>query len=118
MKILVSGSHGLVGSALVGSLKGDAHEVFALVRRAPRSDSEVEWYPERGSLALARLEGMDAVVHLAGESIAEGRWTDEKKQRIRDSRVKGTTLLSEALANLKAPPGTLICASAIGYYGD
>ncbi len=118
MKILVSGSHGLVGTALTTSLRGDGHEVFALVRHAPASPSEVEWYPERGSLALARLEGMDAVVHLAGESIAEGRWSDEKKQRIRDSRVKGTTVLSEALSNLKHPPRTLVSASAIGYYGD
>ena len=118
MKILISGSHGLVGSALTSSLRGDGHEVFNLVRRAPHSESEVEWYPERGSLALARLEGMDVVVHLAGESIAEGRWNDEKKKRIRESRVKGTTVLSEALANLKHPPKTLISASAIGYYGN
>src|SRR6267142_866244 len=118
MKILVSGSHGLVGTALERSLKLAGDEVFSLVRRAPHSDSEVEWYPERGSLALARLEGMDAVVHLAGESIASSRWTDEKKQSIRDSRVKGTSVLSEALANLKQPPKTLISASAIGYYGD
>lgn len=118
MKILISGSHGLVGSALADALKSEAHAVFALVRRAPHSESEVEWYPERGSLALARLEGMDAVVHLAGENIAEGRWSEEKKRRIRESRVKGTTVLSEALANLKHPPKTLICASAVGYYGD
>ena len=118
MKILVSGSHGLVGTALASSLKLDGHDVFSLVRRAPHSESEVEWYPERGSLALAGLEGMDAVVHLAGESIASSRWTDEKKRGIRDSRVKGTTVLSEALANLKQPPKTLISASAIGYYGD
>ncbi len=118
MKILVSGSHGLVGSALMDSLKGDGHELFALVRRAPRSDAEVEWYPERESLALARLEGMERVIHLAGESIASGRWTEKKKQRIRDSRVKGTTLLSEALANLSHPPRAFLCASAIGFYGD
>ena len=118
MKILISGSHGLIGSALMKSLKADDHEVFGLVRHAPHDDTEVEWYPERGSLALARLEGMDAVIHLAGESIAEGRWMDEKKRRIRESRVKGTILLSEALANLKHPPQTLLCASAIGYYGD
>ena len=118
MKILISGSHGLVGAALADALKSEGHEVFPLVRRAPHSESEVEWYPERGSLALARLEGMDAVIHLAGENIAEGRWSEEKKRRIRESRVKGTTVLSEALANLRHPPKTLICASAIGYYGD
>ncbi|MDQ2856980.1 MAG: TIGR01777 family oxidoreductase [Acidobacteriota bacterium] len=118
MKVLVSGSHGLVGSALVSSLRTEGHEVFALVRHAPNSQSQVEWYPERGSLALARLEGMDAVVHLAGESIADGRWNEAKKQRIRESRVKGTTVLSEALSNLKHPPKALISASAIGYYGN
>ena len=118
MKILVSGSHGLVGTALGKSLAAKGHELFALVRHAPETPSEVEWYPERGSLALSRLEGMDAVVHLAGESIAEGRWSDEKKKRISESRVKGTTVLSEALGNLKHPPQTLISASAIGYYGN
>ena len=118
MKILISGSHGLVGSALASSLKGDGHEVFALVRHAPHSETEVEWYPDRGSLALSGMEGMDAVVHLAGESIASSRWTNEKKQRIRDSRVKATTVLAEALGNLREPPKTLISASAIGYYGD
>ncbi len=96
MKVLISGSHGLVGTALANSLKGEGHEVFALVRHAPHSDAQVEWYPDRGSLALSRLEGMDAVVHLAGESIAAGRWSEEKKKRIRDSRIKAT----------------------IGYYGD
>lgn len=118
MKILISGSHGLVGSALATSLKSDGHEVFALVRHAPHSEFEVEWYPDRGSLALSGMEGMDAVFHLAGESIASGRWTEEKKQRIRDSRVKASTVLAEALGNLKQPPKTLISASAIGYYGD
>lgn len=118
MKILISGSHGLVGTALGKALQSDGHEVLALVRRAPSSESEVEWYPERGSLALSGMEGMDAVVHLAGESIASSRWTAEKKQRIRDSRVKGTTVLAEALGNLRVPPKTLLSASAIGYYGD
>ena len=117
MKILISGSHGLVGSALASSLRSAGHNVFALVRRAPHSDAEVEWYPDRGSLALSGMEGMDAVVHLAGESIASGRWTDQKKQRIRDSRVKATTVLAEALGNLREPPKTLISASAIGLLG-
>jgi uncharacterized protein (TIGR01777 family) len=118
MKILVSGSHGLVGMALTKSLQAAGHEVFSLVRHAPRSKTEIEWSPDRYSIALARLEGFDAVVNLAGESIAEGRWTDEKKRRIRESRVKGTKLLGDALANLAKPPGTFICASAIGYYGN
>lgn len=118
MKILIGGSHGLVGTALIKSLEGDGHEIFRLVRYAPRSESEIEWSPDRYSIALARLEGFDAVVNLAGESIAEGRWTEDKKRRIRESRVKGTKLLGDALANLTERPRTFICASAIGYYGN
>lgn len=118
MKVLFSGSHGLVGTALIKSLEVQGHEIFRLVRQLPHSESEIEWNPDRYSIAISRLEGFDAVVHLAGESIAEGRWTEEKKRRIRDSRVKGTKLLSDAVANLERPPKSLICASAIGYYGD
>jgi uncharacterized protein (TIGR01777 family) len=118
MRILIGGSHGLVGTALIRSLEAASHEVFKLVRYAPRSKTEIEWSPDRYSIALARIEGFDAVVNLAGESIAEGRWTDEKKRRIRESRVKGTKLLGDALANLTSPPKTFICASAVGYYGN
>ena len=118
MRILISGSHGLVGTALINSLEAEGHEIFRLVRRYPESEAEIEWSPDRYSIALARIEGFDAVVNLAGESIAEGRWTDEKKRRIRESRVKGTKLLGDALANLASPPKTFICASAIGYYGN
>jgi uncharacterized protein (TIGR01777 family) len=99
-------------------LETEGHEIFRLVRHAPTSKTEVEWSPDRYSIALARIEGFDAVVNLAGESIAEGRWTDDKKRRIRESRVKGTKLLGDALANLAVPPKTLVCASAIGYYGN
>jgi uncharacterized protein (TIGR01777 family) len=118
MRILISGSHGLVGTALIKALETEGHEVFRLVRYAPRSEAEVEWSPDRYSIALAMIEGFDAVVNLAGESIAEGRWTDEKKRRIRESRVKGTKLLGDALANLTKRPKIFICASAIGYYGN
>ncbi|HEV2885231.1 MAG TPA: TIGR01777 family oxidoreductase [Pyrinomonadaceae bacterium] len=118
MKILISGSHGLVGTALIKALEPEGHEVFRLVRRYPNSPTEIEWSPDRYSIALSLIEGFDAVVHLAGESIAEGRWTDEKKRKIRESRVKGTRLLGDALANLTNPPRTFICASAIGYYGN
>lgn len=118
MKLLISGSHGLVGKALVKSLESAGHEIFCLVRHAPGSDFEVEWSPDRYSIALARLEGFDGVIHLAGESIASGRWDEEKKRKIRESRVKGTKLLSDALANLARPPRTLVSASAIGYYGN
>src|SRR6266699_1362038 len=119
MKILMSGSHGLVGSALTKSLLADNDQVIPLVRYAPQYGSEeIEWSPERYSIALARLEGFDAVIHLAGESIAGGRWTEARKKRIRESRMKGTQLLSETLASLKHPPKSFLCASAIGYYGS
>jgi uncharacterized protein (TIGR01777 family) len=118
MKLLFSGSHGLVGTALIKSLGTQGHEIFRLVRHAPASDAEIEWSPDRYSIALARLEGFDAAVHLAGESIASGRWNEDKKRKILESRTKGTKLLSDALANLTRPPKTLISASAIGYYGN
>lgn len=118
MRLLLSGSHGLVGKVLITRLEADSHEIFRLVRHAPSSESEIEWSPDRYSIALARLEGFDAVIHLAGESIAEGRWNEERKKRIRESRVKGTKLLADAMANLSRPPRTLISASAVGYYGN
>jgi hypothetical protein len=119
MKILVTGSTGLVGSALLPFLKSQGHEVFRLVRsQAKAGPSEIYWDPEQGIDDTARLEGLDGVVHLAGENISEGRWTEEKKARIRDSRVRGTRSLSEALARLAQPPRVLISASAIGDYGN
>jgi uncharacterized protein (TIGR01777 family) len=118
MRILVSGSHGLVGKALIHSLTAGGHDIVRLVRGRPAGAAEVEWHPNHGRLDAAALEGLDAVVHLAGESIASGRWSDEKKRAIRDSRVKGTTLLSDALARLSRPPSVFVSASAIGYYGN
>jgi uncharacterized protein (TIGR01777 family) len=118
MKILVSGSHGLVGKALIRSLMSDGNDVVRLVRGKPSSTTEIEWHPNEGRLDASALEDLDAVVHLAGESIATGRWSDEKKRAIRDSRVKGTALLSEALARLTRPPSVFVSASAIGYYGN
>jgi len=119
MRVLISGSHGLVGQALIGSLTNDGHEIHRLVRRGRAvGSSEIEWHPNQGLIDADHLEGLDAVVHLAGESIASGRWSAEKKQKIRDSRVNGTQLLSRSLALLSRPPATFICASAIGYYGN
>jgi NAD dependent epimerase/dehydratase family enzyme len=100
MRILVSGSHGLVGKALIGSLTSDGNEIVRLVRGKPSSNAEVEWHPNEGKIDGASLEGLDVVVHLAGESIASGRWSDEKKRAIQESRVLGTVLLTEALARL------------------
>jgi uncharacterized protein len=120
MRILVSGSTGLIGSALVPFLAAGGHSVTRLARSKTGAAGEgtVLWDPQAGSIGPGGLEGFDAVVHLAGENIAGGRWTAAQKARIRDSRVKGTRLLSTSLAGLDRPPRVLICASAMGYYGD
>ncbi len=120
MKIVVSGSTGLIGSPLVAALTGRGHEVVRLMRRlTAAAEPALQWDPERGTIDRAGLERAraDAVIHLAGENVF-GRWTEAKKQRIRDSRVQGTRLLSETLAALERRPATLLAASAIGYYGD
>jgi uncharacterized protein (TIGR01777 family) len=103
----------------VSALKARGHEIVALVRRQPDSSvGQVYWNPEIGVLDRGALEGLDAVVHLAGENIASGRWSAKRKAKIRNSRVVGTTLLSESLAALTTPPGVLVSASAIGFYGN
>ena len=117
MDVLVSGSTGLLGSALVPALKNAGHRVRSLTRSGDSSEDTVRWNPSAGTIDAAVLEGIDAVVHLAGENIV-GRWTSAKKTRIRDSRVQGTRLLSETVATLSTPPGVMISASASGYYGD
>jgi uncharacterized protein len=117
MKIVVAGASGLVGSALVSKLKAEGTEVTPLVRSAAKS-GEIEWHPDRGSIDAPALEGFDAVINLAGDGIANGRWTEEKKRRILDSRVNGTRLLSETIANLSRKPRTFINASAVGFYGS
>ena len=115
MRILLSGASGTVGSALAPALQADGHQVVRLVRRPPAAN-EILWHPVI-PLDPAAVEGFDAVVHLAGESIA-GRWTAAKKARIRTSRVQGTSILAVALAKTKQRPRVLVSASAIGYYGD
>lgn len=120
MRILVSGSHGLVGAALAESLTADGHTVLALVRSNTPGPDEVGWDPEGGAMDAAALEraAADAVVHLAGENIAAGRWTPEQKERVRSSRVTGTRTIADAIAALERPPRVFVAASAIGYYGD
>src|SRR5881394_1978143 len=100
MKIAIAGSSGLLGSALIPKLEADGDEVIRLVRETPRPN-EVEWHPNQDEIDPATLRGFEVIINLAGENVAEGRWTDEKKRRIRNSRVNGTHLLSEAIA--KAP---------------
>src|SRR2546423_1811029 len=117
MKILVAGASGLVGSALIPSLESDGAEINRLVRSSPKAN-EIEWHPNHGQIDATRLEGFDAIINLSGENIAEGRWTDEKKRKIHDSRVNGTHLLAEAIAKLTQRPRAFLCASATGFYGD
>ncbi|WP_199186866.1 TIGR01777 family oxidoreductase [Blastopirellula marina] len=115
MKIAITGAGGLVGSQLQPFLTTGGHEVVQ-ISRSPGPNTIV-WDIKKGEIDTAALEGLDAVIHLAGESIV-GRWSDEKKKKIRQSRVEGTKLLSESLAKLKQPPKVLVCASAMGFYGD
>jgi uncharacterized protein len=117
-RIAISGASGLIGSQLVPFLRTGGHDVVRLVRRQPSAADEIAWDPASGSIDAASLEGMDAVIHLAGVSIAGGRWTTARKAAILSSRQQGTSLLAETLAGLRRPPRVLISASGIGYYGD
>ena len=117
MRFAVTGSHGLIGSAVVRSLEGDGHEVVRVVRSEP-GPGDVRWDIDAGEIDASGLDGLDGVVHLAGEGIASSRWTDEHKRKVRESRTRGTALLSEALASVARPPAVLLSGSAIGYYGD
>jgi uncharacterized protein (TIGR01777 family) len=116
MNVLISGATGLIGSALIPELEAGGHRITRLTR-SPEGDDDIRWDPSAGKID-GTLEGIDAVVHLAGESIAEGRWTPEKKRRIMESRKEGTRLLAETLAELPTPPKVMVSASAVGYYGD
>jgi uncharacterized protein (TIGR01777 family) len=117
MKIVVTGSSGLIGSALVPALTAGGHTVRRLVRRPP-AEGDVRWDPGAGVLGHGALDDADAVVHLAGESIAKGRWTAARKARIRDSRVGSTLLLARSMATLDRRPKVFVAGSAVGFYGD
>jgi uncharacterized protein (TIGR01777 family) len=118
MRILVSGATGLIGGALVSALEKDRHDVTALSRSEAVQAPRLLWDPERGKIDARLLDGFNAVVHLAGESIAKGRWTPLMKERIRESRCRGTGLLAQTVAAVPRPPQVFVCASAIGFYGD
>ncbi|NNE46724.1 MAG: TIGR01777 family protein [Rhodothermales bacterium] len=118
LKIAVTGASGLIGSALVAFLQTGGHTVLRLVRSRPVSDDEIYWNVRDNVVDAPRLEGLDAVVHLAGENLMAPRWTDAKKQRIYDSRINGTRLLATTVASLQRPPSVFVSSSAIGIYGD
>jgi uncharacterized protein (TIGR01777 family) len=118
MDVLVTGSHGLIGSALLPRLRADGHRVVRLVRGAPEGSDDVRWDPEAGTIDAASLEGVDAVVHLAGAGIGDKKWTPARKQLILESRTQGTDLVARTLAGLTRPPQVLLSASAVGYYGN
>jgi hypothetical protein len=117
LRVAVTGTHGLIGSALGPFLTTGGHTTVPLVRSGPGPD-DVLWDPSTGHIDPERLVGVDAVVHLAAESIVAGRWTEAQKRRLRESRVMGTRRLCQTLATLNSPPRTLISASAVGFYGD
>lgn len=121
MRILVSGGSGMVGRELIATLTHDGHQVVQLVRRRPNPNArntEIEWDPEHGAFDSATLGRIDAAIHLGGVPIFGSRWSSDRKLQIRESRVRSTRLLAQALASMSAQPNVLIVASAVGYYGD
>ena len=119
MDVAITGSSGLIGSALAEHLRAGGHRVVRVVRGDGATGAdEVRWDPSSGDIDAAGLEGLGAVVHLAGESIGGGRWNEKRKRRVLESRTRGTSLLAQTLAGLQRPPGVLLSGSAIGYYGD
>jgi uncharacterized protein (TIGR01777 family) len=118
VKVVVTGASGLIGSALVSSLRSDGHDVVRLVRHAASAPDEASWDPAHRLLDPAVLAGSDAVVHLAGAGVGDKRWSESYKKTILASRVDGTSTIASALASMDSPPGVLVSASAVGYYGE
>lgn len=116
LTIAITGASGLIGSELSAFLQSAGHKVLCFVQTKPK-ENEIQWDIKRGKIESEKLEGIDGVIHLAGENIGSGRWTSEKKKRIRESRIHGTRLLVKTLNTLKSPPKVLLSSSAIGYYG-
>jgi uncharacterized protein len=117
MDVVVTGASGLIGTALKGALEKAGHRMVAMTRSQPAGDA-VHWDPDRGQIDAGGLEGVGAVVHLAGEGIGNKRWNEEHKDRVKNSRIRGTGLLAETLAKLDKGPKVLVSGSAVGYYGD
>jgi uncharacterized protein (TIGR01777 family) len=118
LKLAMTGASGLIGRSLCERLTAAGHIVVALVRRPPMSDGEAAWSPDQGIAEPAKLGALDGVIHLAGENIAAGRWTRRRMEAIRRSRVDATRRLVDSFAALSNPPRSLLCASAVGIYGD
>lgn len=118
MRVAISGSSGFIGTALLGSLRGGGHDVLRLVRRPPTAPDEISWDPVVGDLDPRRLEGVEAVINLNGESLGNRRWTRSFKRLIHDSRTRTTAVLATALAGLSNPPRVLVSASGVNVYGN
>jgi len=118
MKVAITGASGLIGSSLVPHLRAGGHDVLRLVRRAAASPDEVTWDPTRGTVDVARLAGVNAVINLSGAGVGDHRWSDAYKKEILDSRVNSTRTIATAMTQLSTPPSVLVSSSAIGWYGD
>jgi uncharacterized protein (TIGR01777 family) len=117
VKVAITGASGLLGPALIRSLRDDGHDVLRLVRRVPAAPDEVQWDPETGEVDLAALTGVDAVIHLAGANLGGRPWTPAYRRTVMDSRVSGTRTIASAVARMEPRPRVLLSASGVGYYG-